>query len=543
MSAGHGKSPAPEKEQVNQSMTCKFCGASMEDGQTVCPLCGTEQSAEVSAETTAAPETAAEQPEETVAAIPETKQEAPVFETDAPSETKTPGGKRSPWLVVALIVVAVAAVAALAYAVVSMVGKKSDETPSTVTEETAAPEDGQTESETGSEETETNVDPAMADPNDPTTITNVDEAGNYVAHSYTKANADITAEDMAAVVATCGDMQLTNGQLAYYFGQQYYSFMSTYGSYAAMFGLDTTLPLSEQMYDDTHTWEDFFLQSAMRAFWQTAAVNAEATKAGFQMDEDTAAYVESMGETITSEAETNGFASADEYLQSVYGPYVTLDEYLQFGRDMMQGSAYLSQQFGSIAYTEDDIVNYFRENQATYASQNLSEDDPKMVNVRHILITVEPDENAETDESGQPILTEQNWKDAELKAQELLDLWKSGEATEESFAQLAQEHSDDPGSVDNGGLYEEVYPGEMVTEFNDWCFDSARKPGDTGIVCTDYGYHIMYFVGTCDHAYWYTVAEQDYVSQRQQEMLQEMQNATPVSVDYSKVVLAELNLG
>ena len=45
----------------------------------------------------------------------------------------------------------------------------------------------------------------------------------------------------------------------------------------------------------------------------------------------------------------------------------------------------------------------------------------------------------------------------------------------------------------------------MVQEFNDWCFDSARKSGDTGIVygeSTSYkGYHIMYFVGT-DLPYW-----------------------------------------
>jgi hypothetical protein len=36
----------------------------------------------------------------------------------------------------------------------------------------------------------------------------------------------------------------------------------------------------------------------------------------------------------------------------------------------------------------------------------------------------------------------------------------------------------------------------MVDEFNDWCFDSARKTGDTDIVKTEYGYHIMYFIGT-----------------------------------------------
>ena len=35
----------------------------------------------------------------------------------------------------------------------------------------------------------------------------------------------------------------------------------------------------------------------------------------------------------------------------------------------------------------------------------------------------------------------------------------------------------------------------MVGAFNDWCFDEARFPGDSGIIETEYGYHIMYFVG------------------------------------------------
>ena len=45
----------------------------------------------------------------------------------------------------------------------------------------------------------------------------------------------------------------------------------------------------------------------------------------------------------------------------------------------------------------------------------------------------------------------------------------------------------------------------MVTNFNDWIFDASRKPGDTGIVESDYGYHIIYFVGdnkermVCEH--------------------------------------------
>ena len=41
----------------------------------------------------------------------------------------------------------------------------------------------------------------------------------------------------------------------------------------------------------------------------------------------------------------------------------------------------------------------------------------------------------------------------------------------------------------------------MVRNFNDWCFDKSRKPGDTGIVESDYGVHVMYFVGDSETTY------------------------------------------
>ena len=89
-------------------------------------------------------------------------------------------------------------------------------------------------------------------------------------------------------------------------------------------------------------------------------------------------------------------------------------------------------------------------------------------------------------------------------AEAALKKWEKGARTEDSFAELANELSADTGSNTNGALYTEVYKGQMVTEFNDWCFDESRQPGDTGIVYNEgsyTGYHVIYFVGT-DAPYW-----------------------------------------
>ena len=81
-------------------------------------------------------------------------------------------------------------------------------------------------------------------------------------------------------------------------------------------------------------------------------------------------------------------------------------------------------------------------------------------------------------------------------AEDTLAEWEAGDKTEESFAALAEQYTEDPGSKSTGGLYENVTPGQMVTAFNDWCFDTSRQPGDTGLVETNYGVHVMYFSGT-----------------------------------------------
>jgi parvulin-like peptidyl-prolyl isomerase len=123
------------------------------------------------------------------------------------------------------------------------------------------------------------------------------------------------------------------------------------------------------------------------------------------------------------------------------------------------------------------------------------------VDVRHILIKLATATKKEG-EDGYEDEQKQLKADAEKKAQDLLAKWKSGEATEDSFATLANENSEDTGSNTKGGLYTQIYKGEMVTEFNDWCFDASRKPGDSGIVYSEStGYHVMYFVGT-DLPYW-----------------------------------------
>lgn len=88
--------------------------------------------------------------------------------------------------------------------------------------------------------------------------------------------------------------------------------------------------------------------------------------------------------------------------------------------------------------------------------------DENTATVRHILVAAEQDEGA-----SEP--TEDQYAAAKTKAEELLEQWKSGPATQESFAELAKANSADTGSAADGGLITDIYSGSgYVSTFTDW---------------------------------------------------------------------------
>ena len=121
-----------------------------------------------------------------------------------------------------------------------------------------------------------------------------------------------------------------------------------------------------------------------------------------------------------------------------------------------------------------------------------------LANVRHIL--VKPEGGTYNSTTGLYDYTEEQMAAAMDEAREILAQWRKNNPTEESFAALANEKSAD-GDGTTGGLYQDVYPGEMVENFDAWCFAEGRKPGNVGLVESQFGVHIMYYVGDSETSY------------------------------------------
>ena len=168
--------------------------------------------------------------------------------------------------------------------------------------------------------------------------------------------------------------------------------------------------------------------------------------------------------------------SAEELVAQIKGQYSMV-----FGGDEEK----VKKQMKDQGVTDEDLKNFLiRYKQVeTYLRAEISEDELReeynkgkeagaftTASVRHILIGIETREDAE----------------AKKLADELTARLRGGE----DFATLAKEHTEDPGSKETGGLYEDVNINNWVPEFKQAALElPLNEISDP--VKTDHGYHIM----------------------------------------------------
>ncbi len=270
------------------------------------------------------------------------------------------------------------------------------------------------------------------------------------------------------VVANSGDNSLRNQEFIYYYWDSFYALYNQMGSYLTSY-LNFQTPFDQQQATETQTWHQYLSAMAVESWHQTTILVEEADRNGYVLDAEAEAYLTESMAALNNYALQAGFADVDSYVCQMFDPSSDAESYLAYNRQAIFASGYAQQMYDKFyedVYDPNAPVQY-------------------CVNVRHILL--QPGEGEEMS----AVLT---------RAEELLQQWQA-DPTEDNFAALAGEHTTDPGSQQTGGLYEDVYPGQMVTNFNDWCFDESRKVGDTGIVETEYGYHIMFFSGNSETVY------------------------------------------
>lgn len=249
---------------------------------------------------------------------------------------------------------------------------------------------------------------------------------------------------------------------------------------------------------DSYDYRTFFISSAAPSTTDEEGNMVEAT------DEEKAAAKEAaeakakaaVAEIEAADDREEAFiAAAPKYVsESSQGAYADPDYSLSQGikGSTLSGNAAVITSWLMDSERKKGDVTFVESSSGYYVALFLDRylDESETVDFRHILIQPEM-------ETGATEPTEEAMEAAKAEAQTILDQWKAGEATEESFGILANEHSDDGGSNTRGGLYTYVSEGDMVANINNWLFDASRQPGDTELVENRgnyFGWHVLYYV-------------------------------------------------
>jgi hypothetical protein len=242
---------------------------------------------------------------------------------------------------------------------------------------------------------------------------------------------------------------------------------------------------------DTVELTDEEQAAALEEAKTAALAKAEELQAKLEAGEDAEALAEEYADDLYS----SSISMVRTGASNSYGTYGVSSTYSDWAFDSARKA-------GDVTLADYDATSSYYYYVVRFEGREL--DESATHDVRHILISGD---------------------DAEATAQDLLDQWKAGEATEDSFAALAEENSEDSGSASSGGLISAITPtSSYVESFRDWAVDASRQPGDTGLVESSYGWHIMYYVGSGDPVWKLTASDALY--DQMLESLQEGYEAT-----------------
>ena len=365
--------------------------------------------------------------------------------------------------------------------------------------------------------------------------------------SYTASNVE-SLSNAHNVVATVGDAQLTNAQLQIY----YWMAVNTYRAEDHEIAPDWEAELDTQLCpltDETISWQQYFLRSALNTWhtYQAAVLLSENTtfateedykiiekkhkeniseetayldvlygyNAKYAIDPQHQAYLDQLEDKLETQAAEAGYASLSDLVKELAGIGTTPEYFFNYAQLANKGYMFLSILNYHTEVSKSEVTAYFDAHATEYAAAGITLDSGKCVTIRHILVPGDSESSKST-------------------AQNYLSKWQRY-ANESYFGELAYQVSADTATSKSGGLYYNICKDQLTGELNDWCFDSARNPGDTAVVKSDAGYHVAYFQSSTER--WYAEAEKDLQNQKLCDAVTAALQTYPMTVDYSTIFL------
>lgn len=392
-----------------------------------------------------------------------------------------------------------------------------------------------------------------------------------------------TGEDAGdTVVALVDGSELTNELLRAW----YWAEVAAYRAEGHETVPDFDRPLDTQVCqidDSVASWQQYFLRRALNTWHSAQALTIQGYTQGLEPEEayqpnlanherymtgmpamqyhysynlDTfhpntlhQAYLDDIPQMLEELAAEMGYDSAEAMAQEAFG--TSLSALRTMTEMYNRGYMYFTNLSYAIETTQEEAAAYLPE----------QADAGKYVDIRHLLVV--PDDLVQEDDTpawaksetepvvleyvevaadGRVTCSEAAWEAGLADAQALLKKWQNDyKHSEATFADMTRRNSDDPGSTINGGAYRNIRQGQLMDILDEWCFDDSRQVGDTTILRSDYGYHILYFCGSREIAA--AEAEAALTAQRQRELIDAAREQYPMAVHYSAISLSEADAG
>lgn len=356
---------------------------------------------------------------------------------------------------------------------------------------------------------------------------------------------------------TVNGEDVTRVEFDYHYNNVVNDYMNTYGAYLSYFGLDASKDLDDQMYDENMTWQDYFEEMTVENMKGTKAIKAEADAASFEYD--SASEVEEFKESVKEAAKT-AQVSTGKYVKQIYGQYATLSNLADYVAVSARNNAYYDQIAETQKATDEEITAYYTENANDYDSVDyyvmefpaeITAEEPTEADIEAAMNAACDEADAARDEVAlngdfmegetynevayaiadwlfnearvegdteviedadsntyyavefvKRYLEEDATADVRLitlnedNAQTVLDEWKAGAATEETFAEICKKYSVDATTASNGGLVENVSESGLVAELSEWVFAEERAAGEATAISIEGGNsYVVYYVG------------------------------------------------
>lgn len=388
--------------------------------------------------------------------------------------------------------------------------------------------------------------------------------------TYYVSDAEITAA-ADTVVAEMDGANLTNSQLQIYYWMEVAAYRQANHDIEPDFTqrLDTqACPID----DSVNSWQQYFLKKALaswharqalvfmsrdtgtpegmyyepdlekRAEYMTGMPAAEYLfqwADGYKPNRLHQAYLDNIPEMLDTLAADNGFHDNDAQAMAIAGAGASGRVLISYAQTANYAYMYFTEMGYHFEPTQEEIEAYYAEHMS-----DAQIEEGKTIDFRHILLIPE---NAQVSADGTVTASEDAWNQCMAQAGNLADKWQTAvkktrysqfshvSVSESRFSETAKNHSQDPGSSANGGLYVNVSKGQLLPELDAWCFDAARQKEDYEIIRTSAGVHIVFF--SASHENWYTAAKDGLTAHLYETLVRDAMSQYPMTADFGAIRL------